>query len=446
VVSQSQQPGLIRGLPAVGVLAASQSLSILTSEMAQFAIRIWAYELTNSVTALGLVAVFYITPFLIFSPIAGSWIDRYNRKLMMAMSDIGAALGTLVLLSLSWADALQIWHLYVAAAIGGLFGCFQWPAFSASISLMVPNEQLGRANGMMSLVEAGPSVVAPLLAGALLPWLGLTGLLAFDFATFVLALGALLLIVVPQPATTSVQTKTSVRSDAILGFRYILARPSLLGIQLMFFFSNLLHGIINTLLQPMVLARTGNDATQLGWVLTSGALGVIAGGAVMTASGGFKRRVHGVLLGWMLTGLFGGLLFGLGASIWVWSALMFVSALTMPLINGSNQAIWQSKVAPELQGRVFSARRLIAWLSQPITPLIAGLAADNWLEPAMRSDSTLASLFGGLVGRGPGSGMALAFVVIGFLMIAVGAIAYRARSVRDIETLLPNHNAAEVLA
>lgn len=443
MASQSQQRGLIRGLPAVGVLAASQSLSILTSEMAQFAIRIWAYQLTESVTALGLVSVFYITPFLVFSPIAGSWVDRYNRKLMMAMSDIGAAAGMLLLLALSWAGALQIWHLYVAAALGGLFGCFQWPAYSASISLMVPNEQLGRANGMMSLVEAGPGVIAPLIAGALLPLLGLTGLLALDFATFVLALGALLLIHVPQPTAAPETVKTSIKSDAALGFRYIFARPSLLGIQLMFFFSNLLHGIGNTLLQPMVLARTNNDATQLGWVLTAGALGGIAGGIVMSTWGGFKRRVHGVLIGWMLTGLFGSVLVGLGASVWVWIPMVFVATLFGPIINASNQAIWQAKVAPELQGRVFSARRLIAWLSQPITPLITGLAADNWLEPAMRGDSALANTFGGLVGRGPGTGMALAFVATGILMIAAGAIAYNFRSVRDIETLLPNHNAAE---
>jgi MFS transporter, DHA3 family, macrolide efflux protein len=443
VASQSQQRGLIRGLPAVGVLAASQSLSILTSEMAQFAIRIWAYQLTESVTALGLVSVFYITPFLVFSPIAGSWVDRYNRKLMMAMSDIGAAAGMMLLLALSWAGALQIWHLYVAAALGGLFGCFQWPAYSASISLMVPNEQLGRANGMMSLVEAGPGVIAPLIAGALLPLLGLTGLLALDFATFVLALGALLLIHVPQPTAAPETVKTSIKSDAALGFRYIFARPSLLGIQLMFFFSNLLHGIGNTLLQPMVLARTNNDATQLGWVLTAGALGGIAGGIVMSTWGGFKRRVHGVLIGWMLTGLFGSVLVGLGASVWVWIPMVFVATLFGPIINASNQAIWQAKVAPELQGRVFSARRLIAWLSQPITPLITGLAADNWLEPAMRGDSALANTFGGLVGRGPGTGMALAFVATGILMIAAGAIAYNFRSVRDIETLLPNHNAAE---
>jgi MFS family permease len=433
--------GPIRGLPAVGLLAASQSLSVLTTEMAQFAIRIWAYQLTGSVTALGLVFVFYITPFLLFSPIAGVWVDRYNRKLMMAMSDIGAAAGTLLLLVMSWAGALEVWHLYIAAAIGGIFNCFQWPAYSAAITLMVPDKHLGRANGMMSLVEAGPGVVAPLLAGALLPWLGLSGLLALDFATFVLALGALLLIAVPQPATTTATTaKTSLAADAVFGFRYIFARPSLLGLQLVFFCANLFHGIGDTMLQPMVLARTGNDAVQLGWVMTAGALGSIAGGALMSAWGGFARRVHGVLLGWITTGIFGALLMGLGASVWAWIPALFVAAMAGPIVNASNQSIWQAKVPPDIQGRVFSARRLIAWLSNPITPIIAGLSADNWLEPAMRGDSMLAQTFGGLVGRGPGSGMALAFIATGVLLIAVGVIAYGFKAVRNAEALLPNHN------
>jgi MFS transporter, DHA3 family, macrolide efflux protein len=177
-------------------------------------------------------------------------------------------------------------------------------------------------------------------------------------------------------------------------------------------------------------------------VLTAGALGAVAGGVLMTAWGGFKRRVHGVLLGWMAAAVFGAILFGLGKSQWAWAAALFIASLVGPLINASNQSIWQAKVAPELQGRVFSARRLIAWLSNPITPLIAGLTADNWLEPAMRSKSALAATFGGIVGTGPGTGMALAFVATGVLMLLVGAGAYLFAAVRNAEDILPNHNAA----
>ena len=160
------------------------------------------YDQTKSALAMGVMQVFFITPFLLISPIAGVMVDRHNRKLMMMVSDLGAGLATVSILVLQYFGALEYWHLYVTSIVYGLGMAFQWPAYSATISVMVPKEQYGRANGMMSLIEAGPGVIAPLLAGALLPFIGLTGLLFFDVATFLIAIGALLFVHIPQPPRT----------------------------------------------------------------------------------------------------------------------------------------------------------------------------------------------------------------------------------------------------
>ena len=431
----------ISGLPAFVVVWLGQIVSILTTQMSTFALTVWAYEKTGSATALGLVQVFYITPFLIISPIAGVMVDRYNRKLMMMVSDLGALIATALLLALQATGQLQIWHLYVASVVNGLANSFQWPAYSASISLMVPKEQLGRANGLMSLMEQGPGVLAPLLAGALLPFIHLTGILVLDFTTFLVALGALALVFVPQPPKTeaSAKAQSNFVSEVTYGFRYIFARPSLLGLQLVFFFGNFFSGIAFTLLAPMVLARTNNNEFSLGLVQTAGAVGGILGAVIMSAWGGFKRRSNGVLLGWIWFGVFEGVLIGLGRTVPVWMFALFASALAGPLTNGSNQAIWQSKVAPDVQGRVFSARRLIAWFTNPITPIIAGLLADRALEPAMRADTGLSRLFGPLVGTGPGAGMALVWCVTGVCIVVVGLAGYSFKAVRDAETILPDH-------
>ncbi|MCL5998951.1 MAG: MFS transporter [Chloroflexi bacterium] len=434
-----QQP---RGMVAFVVVWIGQLVSILATNMTQFALTIFVYEKTGSATALGLMQVFYITPFLIISPFAGAMIDRYNRKLMMMLSDLGAGLATMMILVLQAGGALDIGYLYVAGAITGLFNAFQWPAYSASISLMVPKEQLGRVNGMMSLMEMGPSVIAPLLAGALLGIIGLTGILLIDVATFVLAVLALLIVVVPQPPRTEAgqEAQGSILKEAVFGFRYIFARPSLLGLQMVFFFGNLLAGIGFTVLAPMILARTGNNEVLYGATQTAGAVGGILGGVAMSAWGGFKRRVHGVLLGWLWSGVTMALV-GLGHDLPIWSIALFLGAAVAPLINGSNQAIWQAKVAPDVQGRVFSARRLIAWFTNPITPLIAGPLADVILEPAMRnSDSALAHAFGGLVGVGPGAGMAIILIGVGLLGALVGLCGYLFKPVRDAENLLPDHD------
>lgn len=436
------------GMTAFTIVWLGQIVSVLATNMTQFALTIWVFEKTGSATALGLMNVFFITPFLIVSPFAGVMVDRHNRRLMMMLSDLGAGLATVAILVLQAMGVLQVWHLYITASITGVFQAFQWPAYSAAISTMVSKEHYGRANGMMSLVEAGPAVASPLLAGALLPVIGLTGVMLVDVITFVFAIGALLVVHVPQPQTTEAgrQGQGGILKESVYGFKYIFARPGLLGLQLVFLVGNLMAGIGFTVLAPMILARTNSDELTFGGVQSAGAIGGVVGGVVMSAWGGPKRRVHGVLMGWAVTGLLSQTLVGLGRGFPIWAVAMFVGGFFIPIINGSNQAIWQAKVAPEVQGRVFASRRLIAWITQPLSPLIAGPLADFVLEPAMRDGGNLTGTFGWLVGTGPGAGMALLMVITGVFATAVGSGAYLFPAVRDAENILPDHDAAVPVA
>jgi len=419
-----------------------QIVSVLASTMSQFALTIFMFQETGSATALGLMQVFFITPFLIISPIAGVMIDRHNRKMMMMVSDLGAGLATLAILALQSLGLLEYWHLYVTSIVYGLGMAFQWPAYSAAISTMVPKEQLGRANGMMSLIEAGPGVIAPLLAGALLPFIKLTGILFFDVVTFLLAIGALMMVHIPQPDRTveGAQGQGNIWKEAAYGFKYIFARPSLFGLQMIFFAGNLFAGIGFTVLAPMILSRSGNDSLMLGSAQTAGAIGGLVGGVLMSAWGGFKRRSHGVLLGWIWGGLSMAII-GIVGGLPVWITGLALTSVIVPLVNGSNQAIWQSKVAPDVQGRVFSARRLIAWFTNPISPIIAGTLADFALEPAARAQTGLPATFAWLVGTGPGAGMGLLIVLCGLASAVVGLMGYFIPAIYDAESILPDHDA-----
>ncbi|MBT3390835.1 MAG: MFS transporter [Chloroflexi bacterium] len=424
-----------------------QIISVLASMMTNFGMTLWMYKQTESATAMGLMQVAFITPFLLLSPIAGAMVDRYNRKLMMMLSDLGAVLSTAGILILYSTGHLEFWHLYVAAVVNGLGNTFQWPAYSAAITTMVPKEQYGRANGMMSMVEAGPGVLAPMLAGAVLalsldgPFDSFALIMLIDLVTFFFAIGALLLVYIPQPKQTTEGEKASgsLWQEGLYGFKYIFERPSLLGLQIIFFFGNLFSGIGFTVFAPMILARTGQDSLIFGSVQTAGAVGGILGAVIISAWGGFKRRVHGVLLGWMMSGILFALM-GLDAGPTLWIVVMGVAALFFPLINTSNQAIWQSKVSPDLQGRVFSARRLIAWFAQPISPIIGGTLADFVMEPAMQSSSGLAAVFGPLFGTGPGAGMGVLIAFVGLAAALGGLMGYFIPYIRNAEDILPDHD------
>ncbi len=176
-----------------------QIISVLATNMSGFALTIFVFQKTGSATSLALMQVFFITPFLLISPIAGVWVDRYDRKTMMMVSDLTAGVATIAILVLQAFGRLEIWHLYAAGVFQGIGNAFQWPAYSAAISTMIPKEQYGRANGMMSLIEMGPGILAPMLAGAFMPLIQLTGILTIDVVTFILAILILLAVDIPQP-------------------------------------------------------------------------------------------------------------------------------------------------------------------------------------------------------------------------------------------------------
>ena len=439
-MSQEQRP---TGMRAFWIIWAGQVVSLLGTAMTNFGLTIWAYEETGQATALALIGFFFITPMVILSPTAGAIVDRSNRKKMMMLSDLAAGVTTIVQLALLVTGNLEIWHLYITAAVAGTFQTFQWPAFSAAITLMVPKEQYGRANGLLQLANAASGIFAPLLAAALLGFIGLTGIMAIDVVSFAFAIGALIFVFIPQPEPSEAgrEAKPGLLRESLYGFGHIFRRRSLLGLQLVFMGGNLFAGLGFTLMAPLILARTGNNELILGSVNTAGAIGGVVGGLAMSAWGGPKRRVLGVLGGWLLFGLLGGTLFGLGQALPIWLIASFAAAFFGPIIDASNQAIWQAKVEPDVQGRVFGTRRMIAWAISPLAHLIAGPLADQVFEPAMQPGGGLAGTFGSLVGTGAGTGMSLILFVCGIGIALVAIVGYMTRVVRNAEDILPDFDA-----
>ena len=428
------------GMAGFSVVWFGQVVSVLGTGMTQFALTIWAWQVTGQATALALVGFCGFFPLIVMTPLAGALVDRWNRKLVMILSDLAAGLATIAIFVLLKTGHLEIWHLYAAAAFSGVFGAFQFPAYSASITLMLPREQYTRANAMLGLVQSISSVFSPIAAGALLVFVDIGGILTIDIATFVFAIGALLVIPIPQPAPAPAgeARRQSLWADSLFGFRYVFARPSLTGLLVLFFAVNMILSLAFAVFSPMVLARTENNALVLGSIqMIFGAAGIL-GGILVGIWGGPKRKIHGLLLSAMASSLFGMTLLGVGRGLVVWGIGAFVAVVTTPLAQGSSHAIWQSKIPAHLQGRVFSARIAIGQIGGALALPIGGLLADRLFEPLMRGSSALARTMTPLVGSGPGSGMGLMFVLFGLLGTLAAVGGYLCRPVRDIETILPD--------
>lgn len=420
-----------------GIVWFGQLISIIGSGLTSFALGVWVLQGTKSVTQYTVILVFATLPGIILSPLAGALVDRWNRRLVMLLSDLGAGLSTLAIALLYLAGWLEVWHIYLATGVSSIFSAFHWPAYSASITLLVPKEHFGRAGGLMEFAQAAGQIVSPLLAGLLLVTIQLQGVILIDFATFLFAVTTLLLVRIPQPERVAEESaeKSSLLRDALYGWTYITARPGLLALLLFFAAVYFSAGMIGVLIPPLVLSFASTDV--LGAVIGIAFTGMLIGSIVMGAWGGPKRRVSAVLGLAFIQGVLI-IIDGLQPSALLITVVGFFYLFIDPIITGCDQAIWMSKTPPEVQGRVFATRRMISWSMLPVAFLAGGLLSDNVFEPLMMPGGALAGSVGQVIGVGPGRGIALLFIVMGTLMLLVTLRASLYPRLRRLEEELPD--------
>ncbi len=427
----------IKGMKAFTTMWLGQLVSQLGSGLTSFAISIWVLDHTHSVTRFTLTIVFAGLPGVLVAPFAGVLVDRLDRRTMLILTNLGSALCSLSLLLLLYAHALQLWHIYLIVACNSIFGTFQWPAMAAAITMLVGREKLGRAAGMLEMGNAATAIAAPPLAGLLLALTSISNVLLVDFLSFFVAIGVLLAVSIPRPEASSEgkKGKGSMWHEAAVGWRFIRERQGLLALLLFFAAVNLVTSMCSVAIIPMV--RGFATPAGVGIVMSMTGIGMLLGGSFMTATGGPRPRIRGILgSAALMTLCF--VVIAARPSIVVTSIGVVLFFLTIPVINGSSQAIWQSKVPPDLQGRVFALRRMIAQFTTPIGDFSAGPLTDHVFQPLMIPGGLLAASLGRLIGVGPGRGIALMFLVMAIfpLLIAVGG--FLSPRVRFVERDLPD--------
>jgi predicted MFS family arabinose efflux permease len=414
-----------------------QVVSLVGSGLTGFALGVWVFEQTGSATQFALIGLSAVLPRVILSPLAGAIVDRWDRRRVMILSDVGAGLSTLAIALLLWTVQLETWHIYALTLVNAAFGTLQWPAFAATTSLLVSKKNLGRANGLVQFGQAASEILAPALAGVLMGIIQLEGVILIDVATFIFAVITLLLVRFPKPEASAERGpgRTTLWNDLTLGWRYISARPGLKGLLLFFTVVNFLWGMVGALITPMILSWTSSD--ELGLIIAIAGVGMFAGSLLMSVWGGPQRRINGVLSFELLSGICF-MLIGLRPSFWLVAAGAFGAHVTIAVVFGSNQAIWQSKVAPEVQGRVFATQQMVARAAAPLAYLLAGPLADRVFNPLLTVDGPLASGIGQILGTGPGRGIGLIFLLMGAVKVAITLIGRSNPHVRHVEDEMPD--------
>jgi MFS family permease len=423
-----------------------QLVSLLGSGLTGFALGLWVLRTTGSVTQFALIAACTLAPRIVLSPLTGALADRWDRRRTMLASELAAALATLYIVIAMISGQLSVWHIYAAMSVISVCSAFQWPAYAASITLLVSKERYGQASGMVQIAHGLAQTLAPVMAAVMMQSkLGIVGVLILDLCSYLFAAATLAVIRIPRPPTgvQGESARQSLARDIIYGWHYLVSRPGLVGLLVMVSACNFLLGTIMILVNPLVLSFSSPQV--LGVVMTTAGVGMFAGSAFMSISGGPRRRVRG-MVAFLVVGGAALLPAGLPPSPLLIAAGAFFFLLAVPIASGCMQAIMQCKVEPAVQGRVFAFTGMAVSAAMPVAYLVAGPLADNFLEPWFAVGGPLAASLGQWIGVGPGRGVAAAFVGSGVLLIAVSVAGYLHPRVRGLEDELPDAIVAPDLA
>jgi MFS transporter, DHA3 family, macrolide efflux protein len=424
------------GILAFGIVWIGQVISFIGSGMSSFALGVWIYQKTGSVTQFALASLFIVLPRVVLGPLAGALVDRWDRRNVMIVSDAGAGLSILAIGLLSLAGRLEIWQIYTAIFASGIFDTLRWPAMTAATTQLVPREHYGRASGMLQIVSAGTMLVSPLVAATLMSSLGLRGVLLSDFATYLFSILTLVLIRIPKPETTADGRagRGTLMHEVAYGWKYITARTGLLALLVFIALANFLLEMSVVLFTPMILSFASTAA--LGLTMTLGGIGYLVGSVVVSIWGCPKRRILTVITSMLMMGVFMTMI-GLRADL----PLIMVSAchcmFFFPFTSSANQAIWQNTVAPDVQGRVFAIRQAFIQATPLVAFLITGPLMDKVFEPLLKVHGPLAGSVGQIIGVGAGRGAGLLFICAGLIIVLVSVVGYLFPSLRQVEEERP---------
>lgn len=424
------------------VIWGGQFISMLGSGLTSFGLGVWIYDQTGQATPFALTALFGTLPALLLMPIGGAVADRTSRRMLMILADTGSAVITAIVALTLFMGDLQVWHIYILAFFASVFSAFQEPAYSASITMLVPKKDLARASGILQMGHAASGILTPIMAGGLYALVGLKGVMIIDAVTYIFAISALFVVHIPQPKRITEDSKAgaktpSILADAVFGWKYLRALPGLFGMLLYFASVNFFLNFSSVLSGPLVLSF--GSSTDLGIVQMVSGASMLVGSVIMSAWGGPKKRKVPALIGFIALAVTGLLISGLRSNTWVISTGRVVLLVFIPFASALSQAVFQTKVPPDIQGRVFSIRGMIARSMTPLAFILSGPLADKVFDPLMSAGGVLASTFlGQTLGIGPGRGIGLLMVVSCLFMWSTSLLAYANPRIRNLEAEIPD--------
>lgn len=412
------------------IVWAGQLISSIGSGLTAFSLGVYAYQRTHTATSFALITLCSFLPSILLRPLGGVLADRFDRRRMMALGDLGSAAGLVLIWLIMVTGHIELWQIYLGVTISSVFVALQSPAYKASVTDLLTEEQFSRGSGLVQLASSSQYLLSPLIAGLLLGITDIKTILALDIATFVIAVFAVLFIKKNLPEVRQEHENQHFLKDLAEGWNTLTANRGVLFLIVIISIVTFYIGLLQTLLGPMVLSFA--DAKTLGAALSVSATGMLLSSLAIGVCNITRKYADMLLAGLGFAGLFFALM-GLTTNIYIIIAAGFLFFCALPFINTSADVLIRKNIANDKQGRVWGIIGVLSQLGYVAAYSVAGFLADHVFNPLLNQGGFLAATVGRIIGTGRGRGIGLLLIISGLFVMVLAGITSGIRSIRALE-------------
>jgi len=412
------------------ILLAGQLISSIGSGLTAFGLVIYVLSLTGSVTATTIVSICAFLPSILLAPVGGVLADHYDRRVMMILGELFSGLGLVICLVAVMSASPSIAVICVGVGVSSIFTALMEPAFKATITDLLWEEDFAKAGGMVQIANNAKLLISPAIAGVLLQITTVSTLIIIDMLTFFIT--AFIIVAVKKGMVTKLKENAglSFLKEIKEGIAALRGKSGIVAMIVVMTIVVFCLGFVQILSKPLILAFAGE--IELGILATVSAWGMMAGSIIISSMVKAKSYVRMLSIGLFGCGIFFALM-GVKENLFLIATFGFMMFAFMPAVQIGAEVLIRNNLSNEVQGRAFGLISFITQMGYVFAYVLSGVLSDYVFEPFMSGNSLFAIKIGEVIGTGPGRGIALLILVAGMTLATVGIVVFRLKSVKTLE-------------
>lgn len=407
-------------------------ISNIGSGMTAFALCIYVYQFTESVTWVSIITLLAYLPTILLNPVGGILADRFDRRLMMICGELFSAIGLLYIFISIEMGHIGIVPIVIGVTINSIFISVLDPSYKATVTDLLTEEEYARASGLVQMASNARYLISPAIAGVILGFSDIRIILIIDICTIFVTILAVSSVRRNIQKVKSRQDKFNFIYEFKEGMQYIVKNRGVANLVLLMAFMCFFIGIIQTLMIPLILPI--GSVKTVGFMESVSALGMLVGSVVISILG--IKKNYSKILSVSLVGC-GFFMALMGTSTYI-AFILIASILffaTLPFINTCADVLIRVSIPNEVQGRVWGLISLLTQIGYVMAYASCGVLTDRLFEPMMQKNGVLADSIGRIIGTGQGRGIGLMLIFTGLLMVVVALVLGSRKSIREIEVV-----------